>query len=226
MLYINAKCISRVRLGYNSESNSNSLIRSEFSLSSSELIKIFDKIESYTNGLGSAVHNEIRNLSKSDKKSYDCYFIQICMDQKNYNQNDKNIEIKINLDENIPSNNFITILNGSTSIEIENEEELSSKLTFSHLFDKSSSLVEEIINKNKSISENKTDWIIFLRNRLIDVAKDMEDKDKIKFYSYTSSLFLNVLLNRLGEFGNSAEKVSLESRKVIRDLINSIRQKI
>jgi len=47
-------------------------------------------------------------------------------------------------------------------------------------------------------------------------------EDKRQFYRHMNTLFLNVMVNRLDEFGKSAEQRSLDARKEIVNIINTL----
>ena len=63
-----------------------------------------------------------------------------------------------------------------------------------------------------------------------DIKKELQEagnnitskEDKRFFYRHMNTLFLNVLLNRLDELGESAEQRSLEARKEIVNIIYAL----
>jgi hypothetical protein len=78
-------------------------------------------------------------------------------------------------------------------------------------FTKAKDLVDKII-KETPIDD--------IRTELEKATQDINDNEtKRSFYNHLSSLFLNVMLNRLEELGNDAKDKSTRARQVINDLI-------
>jgi hypothetical protein len=79
-------------------------------------------------------------------------------------------------------------------------------------FTKAKDLVDKII-KETPIDDIEVE--------LENSTQDMTDNEKKRsFYNHLSSLFLNVMLNRLEELGNDAKDKSTRARQVINDLIS------
>ncbi len=68
-----------------------------------------------------------------------------------------------------------------------------------------------------------------LREAILQKGQLIDPSSKREFYQHMSSLFLNVILNRLGEFGTTADSVSiaesraLECRKIILDILENLK---
>lgn len=85
-------------------------------------------------------------------------------------------------------------------------------LTFEH-FTKAKAVVDKFIRSDESIN---------VRSELIESSSEIPQGLKREFYHHLSSLFLNVLLNRIGELGPKAESRSIEARKEILSIIKSL----
>jgi len=77
---------------------------------------------------------------------------------------------------------------------------------------KAKDLVEKIIKKTP-INEIKN----ILEKETMDIT---DPETKRSFYNHLSSLFLNVMLNRLEELGKDAKEKSTRARQVINELIS------
>ena len=53
-------------------------------------------------------------------------------------------------------------------------------------------------------------------------GENVTSENKREFYRHMNSLFLNVLLNRLNELGETAETRAIEARKIIYNIIKSL----
>jgi hypothetical protein len=80
-----------------------------------------------------------------------------------------------------------------------------------------SEIVEKILN------DNDKGELYNLNEMLWKPYYDIEQRrDKRVFYNHISNLFLNVLLNRLDEWGTRGEKVAMDSRKIIVEIRKKI----
>ena len=83
---------------------------------------------------------------------------------------------------------------------------------------------------NKNYLEIGHDIVERHMNENIDIKKELEKAsegmskmDKVVFYSHINSLYLNVLVNRLDYVGEEGERKALESRLIIKNLIENER---
>ena len=79
-------------------------------------------------------------------------------------------------------------------------------------FQKAAVVVEKIID-SVNISDLETE----IRNSSNDIPLD----NKRDFYRHMNSLFLNVLLNRLGSTPAGTEQKAIESRRIIVNILNA-----
>ena len=85
------------------------------------------------------------------------------------------------------------------------------------LFKKGHDIVEQILADN---DEGKD---VDLYNILSSSSEEFKTKrEKRMFYSHINTLFLNVMLNRLTEYGIGGEKISQEARLINCELIKKI----
>jgi hypothetical protein len=82
-----------------------------------------------------------------------------------------------------------------------------------NIFSVARDIVEQILK-----DDNETT----IRQKILDAEKNIQEDMKRDFYRHMSSLFLNVLLNRLDETSDSSERKSLESRKIIAEIIKTL----
>ena len=94
---------------------------------------------------------------------------------------------------------------------LSDENKKSDKYTMFNLFKKISEVVENIIYNIKF-----DDIYIEITNS----SKNIDSEYQREFYRYMSSLFLNVLLNRLDSTPSGTEQKAIESRRVILDILN------
>lgn len=78
-------------------------------------------------------------------------------------------------------------------------------------FIKASNDVQEIMNLQQEDS---------LKSVIVEKGQGLDDDSRREFYRHMNSLFLNILLNRIGEFGKGAESRAIEARSIIASIIN------
>lgn len=59
-----------------------------------------------------------------------------------------------------------------------------------------------------------------LKTEIIKSAEGVPTKKKKEYYRHMNSLFLNILLNRLNEFGPDVEVRTINARRTLVELIN------
>lgn len=59
-----------------------------------------------------------------------------------------------------------------------------------------------------------------LKSELIKSAEEISAEKKKEYFRHMNSLFLNILLNRLNEFGPDVEERTVNARRTVVELIN------
>jgi hypothetical protein len=91
-------------------------------------------------------------------------------------------------------------------------------LTSAHL-QQATDVIEIIVKINSQDDLEKTVKTI-LKEAVDNIdPEDKHPEDKRKIYSFMSSLFLNVMINRLNELGENAKKNAIIARQIISKLV-------
>lgn len=75
----------------------------------------------------------------------------------------------------------------------------------------------EEVNRIIALPENSN-----LETEINKSGLTIPNEKKREFFRHMNSLFLNILLNRLDELGSSAEQRSIEARRIIVNIINTL----
>ena len=87
--------------------------------------------------------------------------------------------------------------------------------------------IEKIV-QDKFRTEIKSEDVVkeAIKTTLKDAIVDVDVKDKRTIYNFMSSLFLNVMINRLNELGGNAKKDSITARQIITQLVHEVEGEI
>ncbi len=87
--------------------------------------------------------------------------------------------------------------------------------------------IEKIV-QDKFRTEIKSEDVVkeAIKTTLKDAIVDVDVEDKRTIYNFMSSLFLNVMINRLNELGGNAKKDSITARQIITQLVHEVEGEI
>lgn len=95
-------------------------------------------------------------------------------------------------------------------------------LTSNHL-EQAKKAIEKIV-QDKFRAEIKSEDVVkeAIKTTLKDAIVDVDVEDKRTIYNFMSSLFLNVMINRLNELGKNAKKDAITARQIITQLVHEV----
>ena len=104
-------------------------------------------------------------------------------------------------------------------------------LTSNHL-EQAKKAIEKIV-QDKFRSEIKSEDVVkevivkeAIKTTLKDAIVGVDVEDKRTIYNFMSSLFLNVMINRLNELGRNAKKDAITARQIITQLVHEVEGEI